>query len=683
VLSRNQPKRQKPGMLAACQALLAAGQRLYLARAPRLASEKRERAASGPYRTHHARPAQSLTERRAAARAQMMKPRRATPKDLLGDHPVASLFLPNSYTRADGVDIFDGVPRWARIWSFVVGLIITGIAVAVGDTYLVVWGQCHYLRGSDEYCALMAEGIWDCSGEGEEGQWPQSWPGRLESPIDLRETALSTLSPMRSSLYETIGKREAPLSIYCRAHGAPEGSDYTLCTPAELRSLYGENNGGQPPDARYGYCKVNAAGRSYYGCYQEPGHQEPTDPWVVECPPGTIPGQNSLCSYTYGVQPSEEDFFQRRSSRGRYQERCVDAIYGRGFDRVFTNIPFPNEELADAPAPSANKPCVCQAWTLADRDHYGESVDASDKGCRGEAIKNAWHPLKYTPSTCSAAKSYKMVTPCKRVWDDGSDTTVPKDPSVESSCFYGQGSITYAPWYGSTFALYGDEVSDCNCDPTKGRVHGCFDPNSDGGQDGDSGRADGAQFTCDEDGGDVHSSVGLYLKRTVFASLFTRLFTFVSGQQAIKWACVRYSSALGGGPFPKPLMIGLAVWGLIGTGYCLLLSMPIITGPLTQRLKPNYEATEYEKSIHSNLFTQLMTEWLVLEWLETIATCAIGLHDTKLKIDMDRDTAGADGEGGEESETVENPTAAKDDKKEKEKEKEKKKKKKKEKKTAE
>jgi hypothetical protein len=179
--------------------------------------------------------------------------------------------------------------------------------------------------------------------------------------------------------------------------------------------------------------------------------------------------------------------------------------------------------------------------------------------------------------------------------------------------------------------------------------------------------------------------VGLYLKRTVFASVFTRLLTFLSGQQAIKWACIRYSSALGGGPFPKPLMIGLAVWGLIGTLYFLLVSMPLVTNELLKRFtKPNATTTEYDQSIHSNLFQQLMTEWLGLEWLETIATCAIGLHDTKLKIDMDRDTAGADGEGGEESETVENPTAAKDDKKEKKKKKkQKKEKKKKEKKTAE
>ena len=54
------------------------------------------------------------------------------------------------------------------------------------------------------------------------------------------------------------------------------------------------------------------------------------------------------------------------------------------------------------------------------------------------------------------------------------------------------------------------------------------------------------------------------------------------------------------------------------------------------------QATKLYRSIHSNVFTQFIAEWLVLEWLETIATCALGLHDTKLKIDMDCDTANSD-----------------------------------------
>ena len=192
---------------------------------------------------------------------------------------------------------------------------------------------------------------------------------------------------------------------------------------------------------------------------------------------------------------------------------------------------------------------------------------------------------------------------------------------------------------------------------------------------------------CDEEGGEISSSVGLYVKQTLISSILSRLYTFVSGQQAIKWACIRYSSALGGKPFPKPLKIGLGVWSVIAAYTLWILASQVTIGQISDGFggfggRGSWDDLSKIK-VRERMVTQLLTEWLVLEWLETIATCAIGLHDTKLKIDMDRDTAGADGEGGEESETVENPTAAKDDKKEKKEEKKKKEKKKKEKKTAE
>ena len=78
-------------------------------------------------------------------------------------HPVVSLFLPSSYTRVDGVDIFDGLPWLIRIWSFIIGVFISAIAVHITDSLLVALGSCHYIRASDASCATMATGMWEWS----------------------------------------------------------------------------------------------------------------------------------------------------------------------------------------------------------------------------------------------------------------------------------------------------------------------------------------------------------------------------------------------------------------------------------------------------------------------------------------------------------------------------------------
>ena len=54
----------------------------------------------------------------------------------------------------------------------------------------------------------------------------------------------------------------------------------------------------------------------------------------------------------------------------------------------------------------------------------------------------------------------------------------------------------------------------------------------------------------------------------------------------------------------------------------------------------------------------VIQDWLVFEWLETIITCLLGLHDAKLGINLDDD--GADSDQPEDPVTVANPMSPKE-----------------------
>jgi hypothetical protein len=120
------------------------------------------------------------------------------PKDLIGDHPVASLVLPAGFTRGDGAKLYDVVPRCSRCGLFAAGFVTLWAGTIFPDSFLIMLEQCELAVDSDTACTAYA---FERAPDGHPSKpWTRQW---FETkPYAVEALAKCTADP-------TCGDREA------------------------------------------------------------------------------------------------------------------------------------------------------------------------------------------------------------------------------------------------------------------------------------------------------------------------------------------------------------------------------------------------------------------------------------------------------------------------------------------
>lgn len=148
--------------------------------------------------------------------------------------------------------------------------------------------------------------------------------------------------------------------------------------------------------------------------------------------------------------------------------------------------------------------------------------------------------------------------------------------------------------------------TDCNCDPSKGKVYGCTDTCVRGKECSDTGDANKLGGTK------------LFVVRVVLGAVLGRAADLVSGTAFFRWSRHRNSKCCG----CPSLVFRLISWIWVTVGSLAFGGFLLhITEGTYSDGKPNPMGP---------VFRQLPMEWFVWEWVETAMMCLLGCHDMKL-----------------------------------------------------